>query len=456
MRYRVLCAVRFILPAMKTTVFFSIFVMAAVSLTAQSLEHPRVDGYVTRVASSSDFDVEGLRIFCGDKTHSREPAPMAKPGADSGAAGGKLSTQGCPAHMPYVGQPMKVYGAMKKKEHAVEATLIDAAATKRAEISGSAVIDALLENNAAGTSADGLLVRTDGYAIRIDKRTEVSWGGQLHGLGDVQAGDWIEYKASPAKSRDYYIAEKATIFPVVISSGESKLRAKNDFDPSAVPDSAKQRRLSAELDPKRLPPYRDAAMQARVERIGESLIPRWNQEMPDSNPAKIHFRFQVVDTKRFRDALTLPSGVILISHQVVERMENDDELATVLADNIACALERQTYRLIPATRAANAAWIGGTIAGAFVPGLGLAAGAAAMGGSATALAHLRQQSGRVSLGLLRDAGYDIQQAPLAWWRLETLKREPVTALEMPDRAAYLYFVLGANWTGGVEQAGAEP
>jgi hypothetical protein len=275
---------------------------------------------------------------------------------------------------------MKVYGQMKKKEHTLDATLIDASAFKPGEISGSAVIDALPDASAGGTHPDGLFARADGYAILITAQTELSWGDQLHGPSDVKAGDWIEYKASPANNGEY-VAEKARISHVVLSKGESKLRTKTDFDPSAVPDDAKQSLLRASfigVDPKRFPPFKDTAMQERVERIGERLIPDWNQEMPDSNPAKIHFRFQVVDTKWFHDALTLPSGVILVPHQVVERMENDDELATVLADNIACALERQSYRVMPATHAATAVVVGGNVAEVFVPGAGLAIETAAI------------------------------------------------------------------------------
>jgi predicted Zn-dependent protease len=143
--------------------------------------------------------------------------------------------------------------------------------------------------------------------------------------------------------------------------------------------------------------------------------------------------------------------VILIPHQVVERMENDDELVTVLADNIACALERQSFRVMPASHAAAAAWVGADVAEVFVPFAGPAIQAVTIGGAVAVVKRQREQSGRVSLGLLMDAGFDIRQAPLAWWRLETLKGKSVTALSMPDRAAYLYKILGENWRSGAEE-----
>jgi hypothetical protein len=434
---------------MKASILLLVFLTAWADARAQDLQHPDLDGYVTRAASPSDFDVNGIRILCNEKTQSQEPVPSTVLGAGKE----KTGTQGCPSHTPYVGEPMKVYGAMKKKAHTLAAILIDASAIKPGEISGSAVIDALPNESAGGKHPDGLLVRADGYAIRINAQTDVDWSGGLHGAGDVKAGDWMEFKAAPAKNGEY-TAQKAKIFPVVVSKGESNLRAKSDFDPSAVPDDAKQSLLRASfigIDPKRFPPYRDAAMQSRVERVGERLIPAWNQQMPDSNEAKIHFRFQVVDTKWFHDALTMPSGVILIPHQVVERMENDDQLAAVLADNIACALERQSYRVKPAAHAATAAMVGADVAEVFVPFAGPAIQAATIGGAAEVLKRQREQSGRVSLGLLRDAGYDIGHAPLAWWRLATLKDEPVTALAMPDRAAYLYRTFSESWSNGAAE-----
>ena len=51
-----------------------------------------------------------------------------------------------------------------------------------------------------------------------------------------------------------------------------------------------------------------------------------------------------------KDAITLPSGVIAVPYQVVERMQNDDQLATVLADNIAENLEKDSVRMVPVNR----------------------------------------------------------------------------------------------------------
>jgi hypothetical protein len=82
-------------------------------------------------------------------------------------------------------------------------------------------------------------------------------------------------------------------------------------------------------------------MQPRVDRIGNSLIPDFQRSLPDTDPRKIHFRFQLVDGKKWKDALSLASGVILVPRQIVERLPEDPQLAAVLADNIAEVIEKQ-------------------------------------------------------------------------------------------------------------------
>jgi hypothetical protein len=56
------------------------------------------------------------------------------------------------------------------------------------------------------------------------------------------------------------------------------------------------------------------------------------------------------------------------------------------------------------------------VGGFFVPGLGLASEATGIAAH-NIQTNLLNQSGRVSLGYLHDAGYDIRQARLAWWTL---------------------------------------
>jgi hypothetical protein len=135
--------------------------------------------------------------------------------------------------------------------------------------------------------------------------------------------------------------------------------------------------------------------------------------------------------------VALPKGVILIPHQVAERMQNDSELAAVLADGIAFTTENEAFRMravVPIVATASFAYFDPLIA---------------WGITDTAKTEVEQirddQSGRVALCLMHDAGYDIDQAPLAWWLLASKKPKPISTIPLPRRAAYLYRILGETW-----------
>ena len=419
---------------MKTTALLLLCGSAGVpGAVCQQQESPAIVGYVTRVSSNSDFDVNGYRVLCGPETQS---ILHTSPNETSNNAG-------CPQNTPYLGEPVNIYGSLKKKQLAVQATRIEAQPVLPGETTGSAVIDALPAHESAGAQPGSQTVRADGYRILITSKTTVEWTAPLNALADAKAGDWIEYKGNQTEA-GIVIATAVRISRDVVTAREERLRAKDNFDPSAVPASQKQSTASMAfkgIDAKRFPPYDNPAMQARINEIGNKLIPAYERALPDSDPAKVHFRFQLIDTTWFRDAMTFSNGTILVPHQVVERMQNDSQLATVLADNMASALEKEEYRLQPAAERAEEEFFGGML----VPFAGPVIQLAGMGSYAKTLSRAEQQTERVSLSLMHDAGYDIDQAPVAWWLLAPKKPEPISEIALPDRAAYLYSILGAVW-----------
>jgi Peptidase family M48 len=402
-------------------------------LRAQDTGQSVLEGYITRAPSSSDFDVNGEHVLCANAraTHELSNPDGAHPG--------------CPTQPIFIGESMRISGARNRRQHAFEAGQIIEVPAAMGEISGQAVIDAIPAQNAF--AAGELLVRADGYRIHIGAKTAIAWTAPLKALADVKPGDWIEYKGA-RNSEGTINAESVAIKPESVSRGEEKLRKKTDFDPANASQGHEQGAVSMALvgiNPKGMPPHNDAAMQARVTRIGESLIPAYQRSLSDSDPARIHFRFQVVDSKVWWDALTMPSGLILVPAQVVERMQNDDQLAAVLADNIATAIESQDYRNLHAAHALTAGNAAAQIAGIFIPGVGLAGWGATAASAAAMRTRAEEQSGRVALGLMHDAGYDIRQAPLAWWLLGKKKAAPIAEIPLPTRAAYLYRMIGENW-----------
>ncbi|MEI9968154.1 MAG: hypothetical protein WDM87_05830 [Terracidiphilus sp.] len=112
-----------------------------------------------------------------------------------------------------------------------------------------------------------------------------------------------------------------------------------------------------------------------------------------------------------------------------------------MADAVAFTLENEAFRMrgvVPGVAIASFAYLNPLTAPL------LAWGAADIARSQ--VERIRdEQSDRVGLGLLHDAGYDIDQAPVAWWRLASKKLQPINRIPMPERSAYIYHILGETW-----------
>lgn len=400
-------------------------ILPAVSIRGQ--EFFVLSGYVTRVASNSDFDVDGIRVICGSGTQT-----TVRP-----VSGDALSNSGCPQDAPYLGERVKASGSPNKKRATVDAKRIEIAPVQLGRAQGSAVIDAL-PGSADDKSSGSLSVRADGRRILIDRKSNVTLIPPLRSLADVRAGDWIEY-SGPFSPDAVVHAEKIRISPAVVTKAEAQARS-DMVRIVAVPDPAQPDTAAVKyitLDDRAASFYDDPAMQARVDAIMMRLIPAFQRDLPDHDSRKIRFRFQITADKPWNRVVALPKGVILIPHQVIERMQNDSQIAAILADGIAYNMENEAFRMravVPVVAAASYVYFNPLIA------WGLTESAK------KAVEQIRDdQSGRVALCLMHDAGYDIEEAPKAWWLLNSKNPKPISKISLPHRAAYLYRILGETW-----------
>lgn len=411
-----------------------LFVFSASNALSQDV--PALAGYVTHVASSTDFDVNGIHVLCNNSTTF---------GTESN---GVISSSKTPIDL-HLGEAIKIFGVEHQKKHSITAAnVVTPLPQPDQQFDGTAIIDLIPQTNSLPKISPGeLLVRADGYLILITPKTHTKFEAPLNSLSSITTNTWISYQGK-RRQDGILLAENADFKSNSIQKTEDKLRTGSEYDPKAVDPNSKQSAISKHFlgtNVKKIPPYTDPVMQARIDRIGTSLIPAYQRNLPDSDPTKINFRFQLIDAPKWHDAMTLPNGIILVPREVVERLQNDSQLATVLADNIACAIEKQSYREIPAGQKMLATEIAGATGSAFVPGLGIATTIANDKAAATILRHTEEQSGRVSLGFLHDAGYDIYEAPKTWWLLAPNKTKDISDISLPERAAYLYSVIGESW-----------
>jgi hypothetical protein len=412
--------------------------LAFLASVAAAQTSPILTGYVTAIGTPAEFGVDRSQVRCTATTrltlvHDGDRVPVS----------------GCPLRS--LGEAVTVYGKRDKTSGIITAVLIESAAPADREVEGFAVIDRIVT---APDASGSVTVSADGYSIAIPSAIHAVFLAPLTEQTAVTTNLWLKYSGTQHLDGSV-TAKTATFSSNTLKDRERKANQKVEFDPSSVTEEDKQGNFSKAfkgIDPKRFPAVHDSDMQERVEKIGAKLIPAYQRDLRPDDPSRIDFRFQVVDQPKLRDALTLSNGIILVPQQVIKRLQNDSQVATVLADNIACALEKQTLRLIPARRAEAAGNVAAIAGGLFVPGLGFAGPIQA--GTAETVMKRRdeEQSGRVSLVLLRQAGYDMAEAPKTWWILGSSKEKPLDEIGVPYRAKYLYRMLGTTWRQSVSDS----
>jgi hypothetical protein len=387
------------------------------------------NGYVTRATSLADFDVNGFHVISGKKTTFLAQITLRE----------NRTTRAD----PYLGQVVTIYGTLKKKKHQVIADNVLFPVVDSSTLTGFAIVDRILSSTGTTSVPLRLLVRADGYVILINATTKVTFESPLAFMPDIKPNVWLQYhgKTQPG---GFILAETAIFSPNTVGNNEARLLNRSEYDASAVDPDSKQniaRWLLLGIDPKKNPPYQDAAMQARIDHIGSSLAD-YQRNLPDNDPLKIHFRFQLIDATNWKDAYTLPNGIMLIPFELIEHLQNDSQIATLLADNIARALEKQAYCLQPGREQMAIGEIAGGLGGLSTFG---AATVAATSVAAADKRNAEDQNGRVSLGLLHDAGYDITQAPITWWLLAKTSAHDFSTVPIPPRSSNLYKSLGTTW-----------
>ena len=157
------------------------------------------------------------------------------------------------------------------------------------------------------------------------------------------------------------------------------------------------------------------AVQDYVNRLGWSLVPDYQRTLPDSNPQKIHFQFRVIKAKGF-NAWTYPTGMVVIHSDVFRVLENEAQLAAVLAHEIAHATQEHTYREMQHNKKRRTALKIGSLVAA---GMGYYSISRILEMVRTAMVRgygrtLENQSDRLALQYMADSGYDIREAPRVW------------------------------------------
>ena len=161
----------------------------------------------------------------------------------------------------------------------------------------------------------------------------------------------------------------------------------------------------------------DPALQAYVDRVGRSLVPKW------VDPKQLNFTFTLVEDPSL-NAFALPDGTVVIHSGLLAVLENEAQLATVLGHEITHATHGHAYRGYK-DQQSKQQWVGlgSMIAGAVLgtknqtvanlitgEGAQIALNAAVNGYGR----HLEDEADVVGLYYMVGAGYDYMEAPEVW------------------------------------------
>ncbi len=410
------------------------------SAAAQYPDTVVIKGEITAVRPPDGFDVAGHHVMISTDTefvsfyHIKKNAAQLRRELE-------------------VGMYVQLVGTKDHSKPDITATEITMHDDDGRKVSGTGVIVRVI------ATKPETVVRADGYTLRVEPGTELRFNGGLTKLDELGTNNWVHYEGRlndkgevglsyaafaglklQKQKRDPKLVEQVTTFPP---------GSLIDFDGGFRTDRDKHRMEDAGAACGWHPVVEDDALQARVRRLGTSLIPPYQHELADDDPTKIPFRFYVVVTKGQRTDLDCEEGLVLIPMEVVDRLQNDSQLAAVLADGVAENLQRQKARY-----AAGLALLGVTKAASYVT-LSLTGAIATNSISHSVERRLEDDSGRVALGLMADAGYDPWQAPVAW-RLLAPAHLPsnLAKLKDPPRSVYLTEILGLQYKPGAADARA--
>jgi hypothetical protein len=431
------------------------FVLPTPSVVAQETPEIVAEGYISALHPPNGFDVNGEHVI----------TDLATIYGLIGEKEARIDDQTGKAVQ--VGAYVRILGSRDKSTKTASAASVLFRDVWDKKLRGFGLIEKVI------TQGPEPVFQADGYRIRVTPNTVTSLPKGMKALADVVPNMWLHYEGVRDES-GVLIATHANF----VSARTFKLKTvrgdkEKDAESQAIPGltgqgSASQKEQILDVDGNlldgnarvrlsdagicgwhRVPA--DQQMQARVRRVGMSVVPSFQKQLADDDTAKIHFRFYAVEETEIRSALSCGEGLILVPRQVVERLKNDDQLAAVLADGVALDLQFLSAKLVMEIREFESAKIATEILNDFVPKVYFASliGGKVVGNRIEV--QMQEQRGRIALSLLNSAGYDLRQAPEAWRLLEP-KRLPKdsNSLKFPNRSWYQFGILNVQYaTSGV-------
>jgi Peptidase family M48/Domain of unknown function (DUF5666) len=387
-----------------------------------------IHGFVTAVNSSTSFEIDDYKVT-RDKTVTLDLDQQQQ--ADKSLATFQPEDIRVGTELEIKGEYNEASGELKAKS--IKVFSFDTLTIKRT---------ALLEKLPSLTKHDSGwtgLICADGQRIIVSPATAVSLkpnlaerrnsardkdkssDGPNFTPDSVNLDTFVHYEA--VRQPDGSIqAQKVEFQHAEVAIGEARMRRR--FAPRVIePDYAgfQPGELKMHWATFKIVPNHHA--QDYISRLGNSLIPAHQKDLPDGDPLKIPFKFYLVDKKSF-NAASYPNGVVIVNAGVFGVLENEAQLAFVLSHEISHAVEKHVWLQHQYHRNELIALRAG---GAFIPYGGAFVGDLLASGIRNQYSRsLENQADRVGLEWMLAAGYDIREAPQSWKAVSRAKGDSLT------------------------------
>lgn len=379
----------------------ALFLIAS-SAVAYSAKLPtKFDGYVTSVASQDQFEMGSRQIEANAKTQRL-----------SVQADRKADTYVDP--MVRVGSLLHVEGRIDKHTGEFMARSIsflpepDWGGNPDDKIEDAGLVEEMPALHREGNGAAGTLW-VEGYPLKVTPRTKLlSDDGKAISIDQIRTNTWAFFQGKWLP--DHSIEALSIHFsPNTITPDEVKFRDKSK--PKVVRQKPGKVKGLFEWTSMSIP---NKAVQDYVTKVGESLVPQYQKDLPASDPSKIKFRFYVIrKPSRWKavinDCMSSADGIVIIPDSVLAVLDNEAQLAALLSNCIAGTLDKQIY--VHRGRLKTQAALGLV---AYYPLWGLPIGIGDAVAEHKLWLEMNERASRIGLGYMLHAGYDIREAPFAW------------------------------------------
>jgi len=389
-----------------------------------------LDGYVTHIEAPASFRLNQRPVVV---TSSTTFVPDINTGNEISFSLGMISA----------GKRITVRGVEDKQTHIVTAKKIEVIdGGSQAHRAGHA-----LEDRAPALAKDGNgwrgTVYADGFEIVVDPKTATQLAQGMTDPNAFRPDMRVAYEAE--RQNDSSLRAKSLIFTIDGNvADEEQFRASDDFK-IELPDYEKNvpGKVHFFLQSYRILP--DRQLQEAINAFGQKLVPAWQRALLDTDPAKIHFRFLVIEkSKALNRTISNDAGTVLIPSQIITKLQNEAQLASLLSADIAGAIESDTYRSRSHKHTQEAIDV------ALIPvPLGVGAGQIVNDGAFAAgyWIPLVEHECRVGLRYVVSAGYDPREAPIALKRIAAKHPDETDGKPLPSLGNYVDAELGFDYIG---------